>query len=193
MIHKSCLILNADYTPMGIIDWKKAMVWSFRYGNNGFGRIEIIEYHETDIVITSSGPIKIPSIIKTNRYFKILNKRVNFSRKNVFIRDDFTCQYCNNKFPITKLTYDHVIPKSLWKLNSSPTCWTNIVTACIQCNFKKSNKTPSQANMPLQKEPFVPQKSMKYLPLAHQLNTILKDFPKEWNAYVGDMVTNADL
>ena len=193
MTHKSCLILNADYTPMGIIDWKRAMTWLFRYGNAVGSRIEILEYHETDLVQTSTGPIKIPSIIKSSRYFKIFNKRVNFSRKNVFIRDNFTCQYCNKKFPIGKLTYDHVIPKSLWKLNSSPTCWTNIVTACIHCNFKKSNKTPSQANMPLQIEPFAPQKSIKYLPLAYQLTTILKDFPKEWNAYVGDMVTNADL
>ena len=76
-------------------------------------------------------------------------------RKQVYKRDNFTCQYCNNKFPTTKLTYDHVIPKSLWTLNTSPTCWTNIVTACIQCNFKKSNKTPTQADMPLQKEPFI--------------------------------------
>lgn len=188
MSHKNCLVLNADYTPIGIIDWKKAMVWSFRYINENYSSIEIVEYHYQDTVIGCNGPLNIPSIIKTTKYFKLLNKRVNFSRKNVFIRDDYTCQYCGTKLPINKLTYDHVIPKSLWKNNGTPTCWTNIVTACISCNLKKSNRTPCQANMPLKQDPFIPQKSMKYLPLAYQLNTILKDFPDQWKAYVGDII-----
>ena len=188
MNHQNCLVLNADYTPIGIINWKKAMVWSFRYMNDHYHSIEIIEYHDQDTIISCNGPLDIPSIIKTTKYFKIFNKRVNFSRKNVFIRDDFTCQYCNTKFPINKLTYDHVIPKSAWSGYDSPTSWTNIVTACIRCNLKKSNKTPQQANMPLNREPFIPQKSLKYLPLSYQLNTILKDFPEQWSPYLGDLV-----
>jgi len=188
MSHKNCLVLNADYTPIGIIDWRKAMIWSFRYSNEDYSSIDIIEYHDEDIIVSSNGPMNIPSIIKTTQYFKIFNKRVNFSRKNVFIRDDFTCQYCDTKLPINKLTYDHVIPKSAWKNESSPTCWTNIVTACIKCNLRKSNKTPAQANMPLKREPFIPQKSLKYLPLSYQLNTILKDFPQQWYAYIGDLI-----
>ena len=188
MTHKNCLVLNADYTPIKIIDWKKAMIWFFRYSHDYFENIDIIEYHNTDTVIGCNGPISIPSIIKTKKYFKILNKDVNFSRKNVFIRDNFTCQYCNKKFSINKLTYDHVIPKSIWKESCSPTCWTNIVTACIHCNLKKSNKTPQQANMPLKKEPFIPKKTLKYLPLAYQLDTILHDLPEQWHTYIGDLI-----
>lgn len=188
MTHKSCLVLNADYTPIGIIDWKKAMIWSFRYGNKYSSNIDIIEYHDEDLVLSCAGYVSVPSIIRTTKYFKLFNKTVSFSRKNVFIRDNFTCQYCNTKLPINKLTYDHVIPKSIWKNKSSPTCWTNIVTACIKCNLKKSNKTPAQANMPLQREPYIPQKSLKYLPLSYHLNTILKDIPLQWYAYLGDFI-----
>lgn len=188
MSHKNCLILNADYTPIGVIDWRKAMIWSFRYCNEHCKSIEIIEYHDQDMVMSCKGPVNVPSVIKTTKYFKIFNKRVNFSRKNVFIRDNFTCQYCNKKLPHSKLTYDHVIPKSLWRSKETPTCWTNIVTACIDCNLKKSNRTPVQANMPLDRDPFIPQKSMKYLPVSYQLNTILKDFPKEWYTYIGDLL-----
>ena len=186
--HNSCLILNADYSPIGIINWKKAMIWSFRYLNDQYRSIEIIEYHPEDAVIGCNGPINIPSIIRTTKFFKIFNKQVNFSRKNVFIRDDFTCQYCKTKLPFNKLTYDHVIPKSAWLSGGTPTCWTNIVTACIRCNLKKSNRTPQQANMPLIREPFAPKKSLKYLPLTYQLNTILKDFPEQWNIYIGDLI-----
>jgi 5-methylcytosine-specific restriction endonuclease McrA len=110
---------------------------------------------------------------------------VNFSRKNLFIRDNYTCQYCFERKDINKLTYDHVIPKSRWIKNiGSPTCWTNIVTACVDCNRKKGNRTPKQANMPLKNLPIAPQKSNKYLPIAHWLLKIRSDIPTEWKSYL---------
>ena len=187
MNHQNCLVLNADYTPMGIIDWKKAMVWSFRYTHEHNPSIEIIEWHNQDKVISSTGPVKIHSVVRAIKYFRMYNKAVNFCRKNVFIRDDFTCQYCHSQFPVGKLTYDHVIPKSKWREHSSPTSWTNIVTCCIKCNLRKSDKTPEQANMPLKRQPIAPQKSFKYLPLAYQLHTILKELPEQWVTYIGDV------
>lgn len=191
MNHENCLVLNADYSPMGIIDWKKSMVWSFRYTDSNFSGVNILEYHNNDYIKSSHGILKIPAVIQTVKYFKLFNKPVNFSRKNVFIRDDFICQYCHNKFPINKLTYDHVIPKSKWNKQNSPTSWTNIVTACTQCNLKKGSKTPLQANMPLKRQPNIPQKSFKYLPLAYQLLTIQERIPQEWKMYIGDIIPNA--
>jgi len=193
MKHKNCLVLNSDYSPIGIIHWKKAMVWAFRYTKKNFDRIEIIEYHSNDYIIGTNDLLEIPAVIKTTKYFKIFNSTVNFSRKNVFIRDNFVCQYCNQKFPINKLTYDHVIPKSKWRHNHTPTSWTNIVTSCLFCNLKKGNKTPSQANMPLKKNPEIPKKTWKYLPLAYQLHTIGSAIPEEWQTYIGDIINNAKL
>ncbi len=188
MNHQKCLVLNADFTPIGIISWQKAMVWYYRSQQPDNHSIDIIEYHNDDAVITCRGSQEIPSVVKTHKYFKLFNNDVNFCRKNVFIRDDFRCQYCNTKLPIGKLTYDHVIPKSRWNSTKRATCWTNIVTACAKCNAKKANKTPSQANMTLIREPFVPKKSFKYLPLAYQLNTIVTELPVQWKTYIGDMI-----
>lgn len=193
MKHKDCLVLNSDYSPMGIIDWRKAMILAFRHKNKDLTKIEIIEYHNDDCVIGINNRLEVPAVIKTTRYFRLFNSNVNFSRKNVFIRDNFICQYCNKKFPINKLTYDHVVPKSKWKSSSTPTSWTNIVTSCLLCNLKKGNKTPEQANMPLKKLPEIPKKTWKYLPLAYQLHTIGGMIPKEWQTYVGDIVDNAQL
>ena len=121
----------------------------------------------------------------TARYFRINNYRVKFSRKNLFIRDNYTCQYCNNKYDISHLTYDHVIPKSIWDDNrGSPTSWTNIVTACVGCNRKKKNRTPKQANMPLKNLPSMPNKTIKYLPIVSYLSRIRSDIPDEWTAYL---------
>lgn len=187
MRHQNCLVLNSDYSPIGIIPWKKAMIWLFKYTDVVHSGIEIIEYHKDDYVIGSNKIFQIPCVVKTTRYFKIFNQHVNFSRKNVFIRDNFICQYCLKKFPVNQLTYDHVIPKSKWNRNNSPTSWMNIVTSCKTCNLKKGNKTPTQANMKLHTEPFIPKKTFKYLPISYQLNTILKEIPDAWHTYLGGL------
>lgn len=193
MKHQNCLVLNSDYSPIGIIHWKKAMVWAFRYAEKDCCGIEIIDYHTDDHIIGVNRLLKVPAVIKTVRYFKIFNSPVSFSRKNVFIRDDFVCQYCNKRLPINKLTYDHVIPRSQWTNKETPTSWTNIVTSCLICNSKKGNKTPAQANMPLKSVPEVPKKTWKYLPLAYHLHTIESAIPNEWRTYIGDIVNNAKL
>lgn len=181
-----CLILNADYSPLGTITWKKALVWSFGHTSNSSNGIEIIDFYKNDYILgVNNKKFPIPAVARTAKYFRIHNQRVNFSRKNLFIRDNYTCQYCNSKKEMAQLTYDHVIPKSAWRDNiGSPTCWTNIVTACVDCNRKKGNRTPKQANMPLQNLPIVPKKSHKYLPITCWLLKIRSDVPEEWKAYL---------
>ena len=115
----------------------------------------------------------IPLIAKTTKFFNFYNKPINFSRKNVYIRDDYRCQYCGQQFMISELTYDHVIPKSKFKgKRHCCTNWHNVVTACFKCNFKKGNKTPKEANMELIKSPIQPRYSIEYLPWKKDLHTI---------------------
>jgi hypothetical protein len=183
--HKKCLLLNADYTPLSIISWQKAIIWSMRFVDNPKYSIEIIDFYKNDYINGVEKKYPIPAIAKTQRFFKINNQTVTFSRKNIFIRDDYTCQYCNKKYEINSLTYDHVVPKSKWRdLKTSPTCWTNIVTACTWCNRKKGNRTPKEANMPLKNLPIKPSKHHKYLPIVEFLNKIKKDIPQEWYIYL---------
>jgi 5-methylcytosine-specific restriction endonuclease McrA len=94
------------------------------------------------------------------------------------------CQYCENIFDIRDLTYDHLIPKSKWNKQTSPTVWTNIVTACASCNRKKGNKTLQQANMTIKNLPTVPNKNNKFLRIYEYLDTIKENIPQEWEIYV---------
>lgn len=185
-INSQCLVLNADYSPLTIIDWKRALVWSIKYENHTNIGIEIIDFYKNDYILgTNSKKYPIPAVAKTRKYFRINNYSIKFSRKNLFVRDDYSCQYCGQRKDIAQLTYDHVIPKSVWQDNNgSPTSWTNIVTACIDCNRKKRNRTPKQANMPLQNLPVVPQKNIKYLPVTHHLSKIRSEVPEEWVLYL---------
>lgn len=185
--NSKCLVLNADYSPLAIIDWTKAIIWALKHEKNKNCGIEIVDFYKDDYIIgTNNKKYPIPAVAKTARYFRVSSQRVKFSRKNLFIRDDHTCQYCANKFEINQLTYDHVVPKSLWNYENgaSPTNWTNIVTACVVCNRRKGNRTPKQANMPLKKLPIAPQKHSKYLPITHHLIKIRTEIPQEWFIYL---------
>lgn len=181
-----CLVLNADYTPLAIINWKRAIVWSIKYDKDHKYGIQIIDFFKDDYIIGSNyKKIPIPAVARMCNYKKISSFNVTFSRKNLFIRDNYTCQYCGLVKELNELTYDHVIPKSQWNYDhGTPTSWTNVVTACIQCNWKKSNKTPTQAYMPLLSIPNKPNKSTKYLPLVSYLSKIREDIPLEWSIYL---------
>jgi len=184
--HSHCLVLNADYTPLTIISWQRALIWSIKYENNPRLSIQIIDFYKNDYIVGANyKKYPVPAVAKTERFYRISNYSVKFSRKNIYIRDNYSCQYCGKQPSLNELTYDHVIPKSSWNsIVSSPTCWTNIVTACVDCNRKKGNKTPKQANMPLKNYPIAPQKNAKYLPISHHLSKIKEDIPTEWTLYL---------
>lgn len=184
--NNKCLLLNADYMPLSIIDWKKALTWLVRYENNNKYGIDIVDFYKNDYINgVNNKKYPIPAVARTKRFFQIKNSSVIFSRKNIFLRDQYTCQYCNQIFENKQLTYDHVIPKSKWNYDyGSPTIWTNIVTACVDCNRKKGNRTPKQANMSLFNLPIKPAKTPRYLPIAHQLRKIKDTIPEEWLLYL---------
>ena len=92
---------------------------------------------------------------------------------NIYWRDDYRCQYCHDKFPQSKLTLDHVIPKS----RGGPKSWENIVACCERCNQKKGNKTPSEASMRLIRVPCVPNVSI--VDFYHHI-----DIPDIWRNFI---------
>ncbi len=96
--------------------------------------------------------LRVPKIIVLAIYDRLPRLEVKFTRGNVFARDKFTCQYCAKIFPETKLNLDHVIPKD----KGGKTSWENIVTSCVKCNTRKSNKLPREANMHPATAPFAP-------------------------------------
>src|SRR5690606_7193999 len=98
-------------------------------------------------------------------------------KKKVYIRDNYTCGYCGRQLPPSKLTWDHIIPTSKYKGNS--TNWKNVITCCSPCNSKKGDKLLSECNMILLWEPTIP--THLSLGLAS-----LKTIPKEWQLYIND-------
>jgi hypothetical protein len=183
-----CLLLNADHTPLRTIHWTKAVLWSFRYNEDKGFPIQIVKYYDDEFISgINNKRFPLPCIAKTINYYNIYDRKITFSKKNLFIRDDYTCQYCGNNFNCNQLTYDHIVPKSRFKEKEryKATNWTNIVTACRLCNHKKGNRTPLEADMKLIKQPTKPTYSLKYLPLYND-DTIIKDtgICEHWKEFI---------
>ena len=141
---------------MKIVDWRKALILWFQ------DKVEILEYHSV-FARSASDQFRLPSVLRLKRYIRSThNQKIRFCRENVYLRDDYICQYCGNEFERKVLTLDHIIPAS----KGGPKSWDNVVTACRKCNQKKGNRTPEQARMPLLKpavEPdWLPQKEITF-------------------------------
>ena len=144
--HFPALVLNADYRPLSyyplsLWPWQEAVkaVW--------LDRVDIVsEYEET--VRSPSTQIRIPSVVVLKDYVKP-QKRVAFTRFNLFLRDEFRCQYCGSR---GELTFDHVVPRAKGGITS----WENVVAACAPCNLRKGAKLLRQTSMTLRRPPRTP-------------------------------------
>jgi 5-methylcytosine-specific restriction endonuclease McrA len=96
--------------------------------------------------------LMVPKIIVLAFYDRVPRLEVRFSRRNVFLRDKFTCQYCSKTLPETQLNLDHVLPRD----KGGRTTWDNIVTSCFRCNTRKANKLPQEVGMHPHSQPFAP-------------------------------------
>lgn len=164
------LQLNASYEPMKVISWQEAVsMWVS-------GKVEIVEEYAERVYRAIEGwSGKMPAVVRLIKYVSSHKYKVKFSRRNVFGRDFFTCQYCGNQPGTEDLTYDHVVPRS----QGGKTVWENIVTACLPCNARKANRTPKEAGMPLAKKPAKP----KVRPVSYMFKN-LPETPDEWRDYL---------
>ena len=107
---------------------------------------------QNKIIQTTKNCIRRPEIIVLTNYNKIPSYNVKLTRKNLFIRDNFTCQYTGKKVDFNDADIDHVIPLSKGGKNT----WNNLVVASKKINRKKGNKTNGEAGLKLLKKPVKP-------------------------------------
>jgi len=163
------LLLNSSYEPMKIVSWQKAIVLWFQ------GKVEVVEFHNI-FARSVRNSFQVPSVMRLKTYVRPRSYgAVRFCRENVYIRDNFTCQYCGDQFSPKHLTLDHVVPAS----KAGPKSWTNVVAACRECNQRKANRTPEVARMPLLKQPTMP----NWLPSV-EMNFKYSALPPTWLQYL---------
>jgi len=157
--HRPALVLNADYRPLS---YYPLSLWSWQDAVKAkyLDRVDIVAEYD-DCVHSPTTILRIPSVVVLKDYVKP-QKRVAFTRFNLFLRDEFRCQYCGSK---GDLTFDHVVPRA----SGGVTSWQNVVAACSPCNLRKGSKTLRQTGFTLRKPP--------RQPASEELRNLGRKFP----------------
>lgn len=181
------LILNKHWIPINTTTAKHS--FSLMYTHNARGMmIEedklvplewrewiSLEVNENDRKVkTVKGFIKIPTVIVLTNYDKIPRQTIKFTQKNLWERDNFTCQYTGKKVTRTNGNIDHIIPRS----QGGKTSWENCVIAHKEINAIKADRTPEQAGLKLLKKPSAP----KFMPVSFYIRN--KDKIEDWNLFL---------
>ncbi|ABD54883.1 HNH endonuclease [Jannaschia sp. CCS1] len=145
--HNPALVLNADYRPLSYLPlslwpWQEAVKAVY------LDRVQIVAEYD-DFVHSPSTSIRIPSVVVLRDYVKP-QKRVAFTRFNLFLRDHFSCQYCG---ATGDLTFDHVVPRA----SGGVTSWENVVAACSKCNLRKGSRSLRHSGLSLRRAPRQPE------------------------------------
>lgn len=140
---------------------------------------------DTDIdwVHTPNLKLLVPRVIRMLDYEKTPRFQMRLTRKNIYERDNHTCQYCGKKFGTENLNLDHVIPRSKGGKNT----WENLVCSCIKCNRKKKDDTLKEAGMKLLNKPYKPKPQFK-LRVAKGTQTY-----DDWDHFISDIYWTTEL
>ncbi|SCE74582.1 5-methylcytosine-specific restriction endonuclease McrA [Micromonospora viridifaciens] len=135
------LVINADLGPLHQVTVQHAIRMLCR-------RVAEIHEAEPDQVI---GIFPVPRVVRLVRYV-VTRWRFSagpaWSRGGVLRRDGRRCAYCD----APASTIDHILPRSRGGRNT----WKNTTAACYECNQRKGDRTPAEADMPLRREPVTP-------------------------------------
>ena len=130
------LVLNQNFEPLNVCTWRRAFVLV------AMAKAEVLEFGHNPIR-TAMALYQRPSVIRLTHLVRRPRSVVKLTRREIFVRDNYTCQYCGQRS--RDLTVDHVLPKH----RGGRHAWDNLVSACKGCNHRKGGKTPDEARMKL--------------------------------------------
>jgi 5-methylcytosine-specific restriction endonuclease McrA len=171
MSNSAVLVLNQNYEPLNVCNARRAFVLVDR------GKAEVLE-HAEGVLRSAFTAFPLPSVIRLIYMIRRPRPQMRLTRREVFVRDRYTCQYCAKQ--TRDLTIDHVMPRHRGGRHT----WDNLVSACRACNHRKAGRTPQEAHMPLVREPKRPPASSYYV-FYHYLESQLdwRKFIPGWEAY----------
>jgi 5-methylcytosine-specific restriction endonuclease McrA len=143
------LVLNGNFEPLNVCSTRRALGLLFG------GKAVIVE-DGRGMISSVSNSYPLPSIIRINYVVQRPRPRLRPTRREIFRRDGYRCQYCGRS--TSRLTIDHVLPRNRGGQNT----WENLTTACPDCNVRKGERTPREAGMKMLSEPREPRPTALY-------------------------------
>lgn len=150
MVNSPVLVLNQNFEPLNISRARRAVVLLMS------GKAETLE-NDSGMIHTASNSIPIPSVIRLVYMVKRPRPEKKLTRREVFRRDKYTCQYCGVE--TRELSLDHVSPRH----RGGKHIWENVVSACLKCNNRKAGRTPQEAGMTIAQQPYAPKTGSYYV------------------------------
>ena len=175
-INSSTLVLNRSWMAIQVCSVKRAINLLYQghakvlddecqaYNFDDWSEVsqQMVEIDSAEFICSPTVKIRIPRVIVLMLYDRLPQRQVSFSRKNIFERDNYTCQYCGKQPPSksrairwmekNQMNLDHILPRS----RGGKTTWSNIVASCFTCNSKKGNKTLKELGWKLKRRPVTP-------------------------------------
>ncbi len=151
-------MLNATYEPLCVVSARRAVVLVLK------DKAAILE-HDSEEFHSERTVVPVPSVIRLINFVSVpYRSRVPLSRRAVFARDEYRCQYCG----AAAENLDHVLPRSRGGLHT----WENVVASCRPCNAHKEDRRPQEAGLRLRKVPGPPSADLWLLATAGSVDPI---------------------
>ncbi len=192
VLNRPTLVLNRSWQPVGVATVSRSLVLLW----NDNARVvdprdyrlyswsdwaELIPHDDEPFIQAVRMRLRVPEVVALTKYDRIPTNAVTFSRRNIYKRDRYTCQYCGSQPGTEELTVDHVNPRAQGGIST----WENCVLACIGCNARKADRTPEQAGMPLRKKPVRPMWRPLYATRDVRIDS--------WSRFVSEAYWNVEL
>ncbi len=186
------LVLNRNWQPVNVATVERALVMLWNESARVVDPLDFQMYTWADWsqLLPGEGEpyiqavrqrLRVPEVVALVDYDRLPMAAVSFSRRNIFKRDHYTCQYCSVQPGSEELTIDHVVPRAQGGVSS----WTNCVLACVDCNKRKADRTPEQAGMRLHKQPVRPHWKPLYASPTVRVAS--------WSKFVSEAYWNVEL
>ena len=191
-IDRPALVLNRNWQPVNVATVSRAltMLW-----NESARVVDPVDYQTYDwqdwlklrprdgelFIQAVRFRLRVPEVVTLTGYDELPATSVTFSRRNIYKRDHYTCQYCGHQPGSEDLTIDHVVPRA----QGGESRWDNCVLACVTCNKRKADRTPEQAAMRLRKRPVQPTWNPLYA--AHEQRI------ESWSKFISEAYWNVQL
>jgi 5-methylcytosine-specific restriction endonuclease McrA len=163
LLERAALVLNRSWLPVHVTSVRRALCMVVRdiarvvaadtLAVYSFAEwVRLLEPPTRFFVRSPSIRIPIPEVVLLRGYDRIPCHEAPFTRRNLFLRDDFTCQYCGRRCACDRLSIDHVTPRS----RGGSTSWENCVLACVTCNARKADRPLKESGLHLLRTPTRP-------------------------------------
>jgi 5-methylcytosine-specific restriction endonuclease McrA len=192
ILQRPTLVLNKNWQPVNVTTVARALVlvWNESAQIVDPETYQLFDWRDwtqviprdTDLFIQAvTMRLRVPEVVTLCGYDRLPTASVSFSRRNIFKRDHFSCQYCGVQPGTHELTIDHVHPRS----RGGGSSWENCVLACVNCNKRKADRTPEEAHMRLKKKPVRP--DWKPIYAAHEIRIA------SWSKFLSEAYWSVEL